>query len=321
MKRLFYKKQHKIIRLGEEELEIKEVFGGVGQKLINALTTNDEKIVLDARKGFDHLSIAKSGDRRIVEVLDIPTSIGNHVLQNAQLQTLGGAESRVIDLNKEDIAVFTLPENLKEQPEGNITSSFQGNPILSIDFKKQIKIESERFIIGQFLSFFGNVHPVILQMKNAKPLHLEGAGHRNELVTHLKTVTLEKAYYLGVHRMIGAATLTEDLKENEILFAIDIKKSWLSFYDGYLPILKKVVELTDETDWEYLLFELREVSKTIEYIAVEKKAPYRVLVEKKRGKPIPKIIKSKEKVLKTPEEISAIRKFFLVDPGYLMEVD
>jgi hypothetical protein len=49
--------------------------------------------------------------------------------------------------------------------------------------------------------------------------------------------------------------------------------------------------------------------------------PHRVLAEKLKGKPIPKIIKSKEKVLKTPEEISAILKFFLDDPGYLMEVD
>lgn len=321
VQRLFYKKQNKIIRLGTDQIEIRELISQAGQKLINAITTNDEQVVLDARKGFDQLSLAKSGDRRIVEVLEVPHSIGNHVLQNAKLQTLGGSEPRVIDLNKEDIDVFTLPENLKEYLEGDTASGFQSNPILSIDFKTIIRIDKESFIKGQFLSFFGNVRQVILQTINAKPLHLEGAGHRNELVTHLKTVTLDKAYHLGTHRMIGGATLTEDLKENEILFAMDIKKSWLSFYDGYLPIMKRVVELDDETGWDYLLFELREISNRIEYIAVEKKPPYRVLVEKKKGKPVPKIVKSKEKVLKTPEEISAIRKFFLVDPGYLMEVD
>lgn len=321
VQRLFYKRKGTLVQLGESQLEIKELLAEDDQKLLNAISTNDEEIVLDARKGFDQLTLAESGDRRIVKVLEKPKSIGNHVLQNVKLQTLGGSEPRVIDLNQEDLAVFTLPDNLKEYPERETASSFQSNPILSIDFDTVQEIDGEAFIVGDFLSFFGNVHSVILQQKNAKPIHLEGAGHRNELVSGFNLATLTNTYHLGIHRMIGAYTLTEDLKENELLFALDTKRSWLSFYDAYLPILKRVVEFKDETPWEYLLFELRELSSTVEYIAIEKEAPHRVLVERKRGKPVPKIVKSKEKFLKTPEEISAIKKFFLVDPGFLMEVD
>ena len=318
---LFLKKNNTIVTVGEDELTIKSLMSKASQKLFNAIATNDEKVVLDARKGLEHLELAKSGDQKIHEILDQPHSIGNAVLQNALLQTLGGSETRVINLNDEKLSVFTLPQDLKEYSENNTPSSFQGNPVLSIDFENLIELHGEFFLKGTFLSFFGNVHSVIVQQKNARPLHLDGAGHRNELVTDLNPATLKTSYNIGPHRMIGAYTLTEDLKENELLFSIDTKKSWLSFYESFLPILKRVVELKDFTGWKYFLFELREISTTIEYIAVEIAPPHRVLVEKQKGKPVPKIVKSKEKVLKTPEEISAIQKFFLNDPGYLMEVD
>ena len=319
--KLFYKKQNEIITLGEEELTIKTLQRKAKQKLFNAVSNSDEKIVLDARKGLDNLILAKSGDQKILKVLDQPHPVGNTVLQNVLLQTLGGSEPRVINLNEEFLSVFTLPQDLKEYPERETPSSFHGNPILSIDFENSIKIKDEIFYQGTFLSFFGNVHSVIIQQINARPLHLDGAGHRNELVTAFNLSTLHQVYQLGPHHMIGGHTLTEDFKENELLFSIGTKKSWLSFYDAFLPILKRVVELKEATKWNYLLFELREMSSTIEYIAVEKVPPYRVLVEKQKGKPVPKIVKSKEKVLKTPDEISAIQKFFLEDPGYLMEVD
>ncbi len=321
VKKLFYKKTNQLIQLGEEQIEIKEIVSSSDQKLLNAISTNEEEVVLDARKGFDHLVLAMSKEQRVMRVVEKPFSMGNFVLQNVHLQTLGGSENRVIDLNEEDLAVFTLPKDLLEYEEQTTPSSFHGNPILTIDFKNIIKIADESFLLGNFLSFFGDVHPVYLQLKNGKPIHIEGAGHRNELIIGFNPKTISKDYHIGNHRMLGAYTLTEDLKENELMFAMDNKKSWLSFYDSFLPIMKRVVELEDEAGWEYLLFELREMASTIEYLAVERVAPYRVLVHKVKGKPVPKIVKSKEKVLKTPEEISAIKKFFLIDPGYLMEVD
>ncbi len=321
VQKLFYKKHQSVVRLGEEHLEIAEISGEQDSKLLNARDIDGREIVLDARKGLDELSLAMSTERTITRAIGMPRELGHYVLQNVRLQTLGGSEPRVINLNEENMPVFTLPEDLREFPERDNLSGFHANPVLSIDFDSLLEIDGHQFLTAEFLSFFGNTHTVVLQENSAKPLHLEGAGHRNELITGFDPSTLSKSYFLGTHRMIGAYTLTEELKASELLFALDIQSSWISFYESYLPILKKVVELRGEKDWEYLLFELREISGSNEYIAVEKNEPYRVLVEKKKGKPVPKIVKSKEKVLKTPEEISIIKKIFLKDPGFLMEVD
>ena len=143
-----------------------------------------------------------------------------------------------------------------------------------------------------------------------------------ELVTSFDKITQNQSYYLGEHRLISAHTLTEDLKEKELLFSLTTLGNWLPFYDAYLPPFRRIVELQGGANWEYLLLELRGVASAVEYVAVEKQAPYRLLVETRRGKPIPKIVKSTEKVLKSPEEITAIRQFFLLDPRYsLIGVD
>ena len=63
-----YKKDSTIIKLGEEEVEVGSIKGTTEDKLINATDVNGQAIVLDARKGFDHLSLAKSEGRKVVRV-------------------------------------------------------------------------------------------------------------------------------------------------------------------------------------------------------------------------------------------------------------
>ena len=141
-----------------------------------------------------------------------------------------------------------------------------------------------------------------------------------ELVSSFDENTLQKKYHLGEHRIIGSHTLTEELKEKELLFSITTLSNWLPFYDAFLPIFRRIIELKGTRTWQYYLFELRGIAKTTEYVAVEKKSPYRLFVENRREKPIPKILKSshKIKILKSPEDTYSIREFFLLDPKYAL---
>lgn len=96
--------------------------------------------------------------------------------------------------------------------------------------------------------------------------------------------------------MVGVKTISEGLKENKLFFSIQKMTSWLPFYNSYLPIFKQVIEVGDNVSdtWDYHLFELREMSKDKEYIAVEKKAPFRILTDKKDIGFQPRIVKSKK---------------------------
>ena len=110
-------------------------------------------------------------------------------------------------------------------------------------------------------------------------------------------------------------------KKKELLFSFQKKTSWLSFNDSFLPIFKKIIIFRRAQLWNYVLFELRDTFSSGEYIAVEKEAPHRILVEKKRGDVRPKIIKASDKVLRTPEEFSVFQKlFYWRDPGFLKEI-
>lgn len=318
--RLFYKKRNELIEL-EDELFVSELKGPAGSKLLNARSNNNEDIVLDVRHGWDQVRLAKTGDRRIVQTVGEPMRIGQHVLQNTLVETLGGSEPRVIDVNTEALEIYTLPKKLRAYDEQDTPSSFSGNPLVSIDLKKPFELDGHEFLRGEFLSYFGHVHPVLLLRNNAHPLHLEGAGHRNEIITGFKDSTLKSNYYLGSHRMIGATTLTEDLKPNEILLSITELKSGIPFYDSFLPAFKQIVTHRHIAKWEYYLFQLHSHNEELEYVAIEKRPPYRILVEKKKGRPQPKIVTSKEKALRTPEEFTLVQKLFLNDPGYLVEVE
>ena len=156
-------------------------------------------------------------------------------------------------------------------------------------------------------------------MEIGSPFQLEGAGHSYEIVLSMDSFTTSKKYFLSQHRIIKAGTLTEDLKDNHLLFSIKTMSSWLPFYDTYLPILKNIIDFEQNQKWEYHLFEIHTIDNEKEYIAVEQKPPYRILADKSKSFYQPRIVKSKEIILKSPEEISAIRRFFS-NPGHLVDI-
>jgi len=119
--------------------------------------------------------------------------------------------------------------------------------------------------------------------------------------------------------MVGAVTLNEDLKEGELLFSIHKNKSWLPFYDSFLPVFRRVVQLEGTDYWPCNLFEALEHTTTGEYIAVEKKEPYRLLAQRKKGKVVPKVVTTRSRALLDPAEVSSLVDLF-VDRGMLVEV-
>ena len=319
---LFYKKRNQVVRLGSEDLTIQQINSQSYEKLLNALDSTNSQVVIDARQGLNQLALAHIDRQHIVEVFRRPHTIGNKILQNVSLQSVGGTVPRIINLNTPLLTLFTLPDDLTENLEQPTPSNFAGNPLTELDFENPIIIDGVEFLSGQFLSFLDQIHPLILQQKNGYPIQLDSVGSRMELVSSFKEPTIQKSHFLGEHRIIGTRTLTEHLQEKELLFSLDTMSNFLPFYDAYLPVFKRIVELRSSANWEYHLFELRGVGSTIEFVAVEKQAPYRLLVEQQKGKPVPKIVKSTEKILKSPEEITAIRQFFLLDPRYsLVGVD
>lgn len=319
VRKLCSHKTDKIIKVEDHSIEVSEILGDSKQKLVNILTTNNEHFALDIRFGFDNISLAKVGPYRIVETISEPTSLSNFILQNVHIQTLGGTKNRVVNLNEPGLSMFLLPSDLKAYSEQSDPSIFAKNEITDIDFKNKIVIGNKEFYNATFIDYLKESKSIILQKENARPLQLDGVGHRNEIVQSFDPLTLRKEYFLSDHRIIGVNSLTEDLKVSQLLFSFKTMSSWLPFYDTYLPIFKKIKDFEDEQEWEYHLFELHNISKEKEYIAVEQNPPFRILVDKSKSKYKPRIVKSKEIILKSPEEISAIRRFFS-NPGYLVEV-
>ncbi|MFK7810742.1 MAG: hypothetical protein AB8F74_23240 [Saprospiraceae bacterium] len=319
--KLFYKKKNELVKIPNTDFEIAQILSPPDQKLLNAVTTTGERIVLDARKGYDQLQQAFSGERAVVEVLGTAKKLGYTIVQNVLLETLGGSEKRVIDLNKEHLDIFTLPDDLYLSTEQTNYSTFRNNPLVNLDFEKIIEVESEQFIKGMFVPFHESPLPVLIQMSNGQPLHLEGGGFRNELVFGFNQSTLNEKYFLGPHRMVGALTYTEDLKEREVLFSFLTKRSWLMMGDSYLPIFRKVVKHNSEKSWDYLLFELRRIASQKEYVVVEKKEPHRILVMTENDLEIPKVLSDLKRTLKTPKKLNALKKLFSGDPGYLKKID
>ena len=121
--------------------------------------------------------------------------------------------------------------------------------------------------------------------------------------------------------MIGAKTLKEDGQEGQILFAFQRKTTWIPFNETALPVTQNVVKVNTPGDWDYLLFEVKDVDNTLKFMVVEKQAPHRILVERKKGKEQPKLLNKKAVLpLKLPKELSQFTKFFVDDPGYLKEI-
>jgi len=318
----FHKKKKEIIQLGVEEVGVKTILTNKSNhKLLNALSEKGDKIVLDIRKGFDHLERAYVDDQAVVEVYEFPRNVGRKMLQNAVLGTLGGTEKRVIDLNEKELSIFTLPDNLSADPADIAPSLYRSNPLIELDFKHPIKMMGEAFLKGTFLPYHDTPKYVLIAQQNNQPLHLEGDGHKNQLVTaFIKSTTSEK-HYIGENRMIGAKTLTEDGQESQVLFSFQRKATWIPFNETALPVTQQVVKVNTPGDWDYLLFEVKDVDNTLKFMVVEKEAPHRVLVERVKGKEQPKLLSKKAVLpLKIPKELSQFTKFFVNDPGYLKEI-
>jgi hypothetical protein len=318
--------KQQLFSLQTEELILLEndaivrVDGHSKNKLLNAITANGQRTTLDLRKGHNDLNMATSDGSLITQTESEPYSIGSKILQNVKVQTLGGVQKRVIDLNSESLSIFKLPESMMTYTGGEEKSVFAGIEILSIDYEKIIEIEDRKFITAHFRSYDDELHTVILDQLSGRPIRLDGLGHKLELVTGFALNKDGKNYNIGPHHMVSAITLKEDLKSDELLFSTKIMSSWIPFSDGYLPILKEVVEGTESGQWNYHLFELRTLSNEKEFIAVEQTYPHRILVKNKGERQEPLVVKSKEKVLKSPDEISIISKLFYNNSGVLSEV-
>lgn len=321
VKKYFDKKTQNIIRLGAEGIEISEIVTTKNNKLLDTISTKGEKIVLDVRNGFNHLTRAYANGQAVAEMYGYPRNVGRKILQNASLNTLGGTEKRVIDLNTAELSIFTLPNNLMADPAGNAPSLYRGNPLLELDFLHPIKLMGTSFLKGTFLPYHETPKAVLIGAQTNQPLHLEGSNHKNQLVTAFLGNTTKEKYFIGDNRMIGAKTLTEDGEESKVLFSFQRKSTWIPFNDSALPVTHQVVKVNTPGDWDYLLFEVKDVDNTLKFMVVEKEKPHRILVEKVKGKEVPKLLGKKAVLpLKLPKELSNFTKFFVNDPGYLKEI-
>lgn len=321
-RKLFSKKTKSILKFGTDALEVSEIIYNPSDKLINALDTNGNKLVLDLRLGFDQITMAETNGEKVSEVYGALMPIANKTLLNVFVETLGGQTRRVIDINQKELSYFTIPSSLKEISDQDTPSVFANNYICEVHFFEELVLEGRSFIAADFESFTGKEYPIILERETGHPIHLQGSGHRNELALSWLATTVEKPYYLGNDRMMCVATLSEDQKENSLLFSVQKLTSWLPFFDSYLPIFKQIVDVKEQRDdWDYHLFELREAGKDKEYIAIEKVPPYRILADRKSGEYKPRIVKSKKKNIKSPEEMSSLQRFFYADSGFLVEIE
>lgn len=318
-RKLCGKKSRSILRFGEQQLEVSKILSKAGGKLLNCQSRDGVPMVLDVRAGLHQPSLAEIDGHLMKRTVGASHRIGDMVLQHVEMSSLGGFVTRLVDLEEEQLQLFTLPADLTVYPDQPEPSSFAGNPVLTIDFINPVSIHGVEFLSAVFLSDMGDERTVLLQRLNARPLHLDGARHRNELITGFKERTVRKPFRLGEHRMIGAYTLNEELEEGELMVSVEKLRSWIPFYDSFLPVFRRAVHIPDLATWECVLFEVLGPGGQGEYVAVEKNKPYRVLARKSRRKVEPRIITSKTRVLTDPDEMSSLTKFFL-DPGMLVDV-
>lgn len=313
--RLFYIHNSELLSFDDQTILIQSIDDAERNKLINATDSHQEAIVLDARKGYQDLSLAKTDGLLIQKVFDVPQSVGIALVQNASLHGTGGIINRAIRVDKDDIQILTLDPNIKSFPDSEHVSVFAGNPIIQIDFDHPITLGEDEFLPIQFIPYHEVPTQAYINRHSGKVLILEGESNRHEIVTHISEKST--VYHLGEHELIQVSTLTEDFKESKILICRRTKKSLLKFHEDYLPALEGYVPSFSENEWACQLFKVRSSSKEPTYLVAEKQAPYRILVEETQKKIVPKLIHSNDKVLKEPQRRSRFAKMFLEDPGFL----
>ena len=310
-----------VLRFGETGTPITELKGNRNDRLLPAVTARGEQLMLDAGKGVDNLLLALAdGKDQIVEVTGEPFRMGGRVFQRASVRRMGGPVPRIITLNASDLALFTLPKTLTAYADQPERSNYAGGEILEVELNNPYKVGQETYHRATFLSYTDDESQVLLDAANGRPLHLDGEGHRNELVTDLVNSTLNVVHWLGEHRLIGAKTLTEDHREGELLYSLETGRSWLPFYDSFLPIFRRVVSpLVAEQNWDYLLLECRQAVGQGEYVAVEKNPPYRILALQDGDRFVPRIISKRDRVVFNPESQTLVQRL-LTGAGVLVEV-
>ncbi len=319
--KLYLKKDRTILRL-PDGTAIREITSGPNQKLLNAKNENGHPVVLDVRKGFINLTLATVAQEAVVKVIDQPRKMGLITVQNIALKTLGGQTDRVVNLDKPDLELFTLPDDLTSTLATNAPSLFQSSLVQRINFSNPIEVGDMVLLSADFIAYTEASFSVLIDQITGRPLHLEGANHKIELVTGLLPATLKKEFFIGHHRMISAHTLTEELQAKQLLFALDSRKTWLPFQDNVLPAFSKLIDLKGTTTtWGYRLCEIANRKGKRELVAIENKPPYRILVEKNRSGMKIKLIDRNEHKLRTPKEQSLFLKLFMKDPGVLVEVE
>jgi len=318
--KLYLKKNRTFLRL-PDGTNITKITSGPHQKLLNAKDENDRLVVLDIRQGFEHLRLATVENEKVVAVFDQPRKMGLITIQNIALKTLGGQTDRVVNLDEPELTIFTLPDDLMSTLATNAPSLFQSSAVQRFYFSDTIKIGNMVLVKADFIAYTDASFPVLIDQITGRPLHLEGANHKIELVTGLLADSLKKKFFIGEHRMISAHTLTEELEDKKLLFALDSHKTWLPFQDNVLPAFSKIIDLKGTTTWGYRLCEIANRNGKRELVAFESKPPYRILVEKNRTSMKIKMINRHEHKLRSPQERNLFWKLFLKDPGVLVEVE
>ena len=318
--KLYLKKTRSLLRL-PNGLGIQEITSGPNQKLLNAKDENGHPVVLDIRRGFSNLTLATVEDEAVAEVFDQPRKMGLITVQNIALKTLGGQKERVVNLDELNLKLFTLPNDLKSTLATNAPSLFQSSVIQQLDFSDTTELGDMVLVKAKFIAYTEASFSILINQITGRPLHLEGANHKIELVTGLLPITLKKEFFIGPHRMISANTLTEELTEKQLLFALDSRKTWLPFQDNVLPAFSKLIEMKGTTSWGYRLCEIANRNGKRELVAIESKPPYRILVKKARSGMAIKVIDRNEHKLRSPEERNLFWKLFMKDPGFLIEVE
>lgn len=314
---LFDVKSRKVIYLNDSFDTVSSIVSIFEDKLINVINSQGKKQVLDIRKGLDSISLIQIDGYDVSEVDLKSYDFGVKHYCNAKIFKLGGEEKIVVDLAMEVLRAVTFPNDIMQYSDQPVVSNFAGNHLIeiraSVIFKDEVILYR-----AKFLNMFNEIKSCLLKPESGRPLLLEGAGHRNELVQSIDDI--DSIINVGTNQMALAQTLTDDQKDEQVLFSIDRMSSWLPFYEGFLPIMKKVVKIPETSEWKYHLIEVRSKLNEKEYLVVEKAKPYRILVENKANAVSPLLIKKKDKALKNPEEISLLRRFFMSDPGVLIEV-
>ncbi len=312
---LYYIHTLQLIHIDDQEYSIKSIEESKPKKLINAINSFDEAIVLDARTDYLSIDVAQVDGYQIAEVYGEPVQLGTAILQNAEINVTGGRQRRVLRLDTENLELFCLDSELKAFPEGDQASVFSGNPVIEIYFDQPVMLADEVYFPLYIIPYHEEPTRAYIHRKTKKILRIEAQSNRYELVTHIPDNS--NPHHIGDYQLSTVKTLTEDFQEQNLMICQQSLRAWLPVFDDYLPPLESIVEASAEGYWNYQLFKIRSNHQDKQYIAAERLSPFRILVEEKNNKIVPKLISSHKQLIRVPKRRSSLAKIIIGDPGYL----